>query len=132
MTNTSDPVAVGLISSLAKPGGNVTGLSNLAPDLAGKQLEILKEVNRKVYRIAVIGDPTSPSYESQLNEISLAAKEMSLQVEPIPIRKLTEFQTSFSSVTRWRTEAVIVLLQPSISNLRIQIVCLRIGTTCHR
>jgi putative ABC transport system substrate-binding protein len=122
MTNTSDPVALGLIESLAKPGGNVTGLSNLAPDLGGKQLELLKEVNRKIQRVAVIGDPSSPSYEPQMNEVHAAAKEMSLRLEPVEVQSPSALDTAFASMNRSRVEALIVLLQPSISSLRSQII----------
>jgi putative ABC transport system substrate-binding protein len=98
MTNTSDPVALGLIKSLAKPGGNITGLSNLAPDLGGKQLELLKEVNRKIQRVAVIGDPSSPSYEPQMNEVHAAAKEMSLRLEPVEVQSPSALDAAFASM----------------------------------
>ena len=73
MTNEADLVGTGFIASLARPGGNITGLSTLAPELSGKRLEILKEVVPKASRVAVLGTSTAPGYAQVLKEIELAA-----------------------------------------------------------
>ena len=73
MTRASDPIASGFIASLARPGGNITGLSTLAPELSGKRLEILKEIVPKLSRVAVFGTSTSPGNAQELKEVELAA-----------------------------------------------------------
>jgi putative ABC transport system substrate-binding protein len=74
MAQDGDPVANGFVASLARPGGNITGLSNLSPEMSGKQLEILKEIIPKLARVSVFGSSaTSPSNARQLREIELAA-----------------------------------------------------------
>src|SRR2546426_3036842 len=66
MTNVSDPVTLGFVQSLARPGGNLTGITNLAPELGAKRLELLKEIVPQFSRVAVLGDPGSPAYSAQL------------------------------------------------------------------
>src|SRR5262245_28240325 len=73
MTQDSDPVANGFVASLARPGGNITGLSTLAPELSGKQLELMKEIIPKLSRVAVIGSSTSRDNAQSLREVELAA-----------------------------------------------------------
>jgi ABC-type uncharacterized transport system substrate-binding protein len=72
MTQSSDPVASGFVASLARPGGNVTGLSTLAPEISGKRLELLKEIVPKLSRVAVLGTSTSPGNAQELREVELA------------------------------------------------------------
>jgi putative ABC transport system substrate-binding protein len=74
MANVTDPVALGLVVSLARPGGNITGLTNLAPELGGKRLELLKEIVPQLARVAVLGDPSSPSYAPGWRETEIAAQ----------------------------------------------------------
>jgi len=66
MVSAADPVATGFIASLARPGGNVTGLSSMQPEVAGKQLELLKEVLPKISRVAFLGNPANPTYAPHL------------------------------------------------------------------
>ena len=73
MTQDSDPVASGFVASLARPGGNITGLSNLAPELSGKRLELLKEIVPRLSRVAVLGNSTNPGNAQRLKETELAA-----------------------------------------------------------
>jgi putative tryptophan/tyrosine transport system substrate-binding protein len=72
MRQSSDPVASGFVASLARPGGNVTGLSTLAPEISGKRLELLKEIVPKLSRVAVLGTSTSPGNAQELREVELA------------------------------------------------------------
>ena len=73
MAQDSDPVGNGFVASLARPGGNITGLSNLAPEISGKRLELLKEIIPKLSRVAVIGNSTNPGNARALRETELAA-----------------------------------------------------------
>ena len=73
MTQVSDPVGNGFVASLARPGGNITGLSNLAPEISGKRLELLKEIIPKLSRVAVLGTSTDRANAQQLREMELAA-----------------------------------------------------------
>jgi ABC-type uncharacterized transport system substrate-binding protein len=78
-----DPVAAGLVDSLARPGGNITGFSGIAPALAGKRLELLKEIIPKLSRIAVIWDPQNPGSAQQWKESQLPARELEVQLHSI-------------------------------------------------
>ena len=74
MTNDPDPVGSGFVASLARPGGNITGLSTLAPELSGKRLELLREVVPKLSRVAIVGTSTQPGHAQAIKELELAAK----------------------------------------------------------
>jgi putative ABC transport system substrate-binding protein len=92
MTQDNDPVASGFVASLARPGGNITGLSSLAPEISGKQLELLKEIIPKLSRVAVLGTRTStnnPGYAQRLGEIERAAKAFGVKFQYL---KRTKFQ----------------------------------------
>jgi len=83
VTVVGDPVGTGLIASLARPGGNITGLTILAPDLSGKRLELLKEIIPKLTRVAVMLNPTNPVYRTELQETYDAARVLGLEIQPI-------------------------------------------------
>ena len=83
MVNVTDPVAVGLVASLAQPGGNLTGVSNLSPELGVKRLELLKELVPQLARVAVLGDPSSPSHAPQWREMESAARSFGVQVHSL-------------------------------------------------
>ena len=83
MAGVGDPVGIGLVASLARPGGNVTGLSILAPELSRKRLELLKEVVPKLSRVAAMLNPTNPVFRHELQETRDAARSLGLQLEPI-------------------------------------------------
>ena len=78
-----DPVGTGLVASVARPGGNITGLTILAPDLSGKRLELLKEIVPKLTRVAVMLNPTNPVYRTELQETYDAARVLGLEIQPI-------------------------------------------------
>ena len=80
MTQDGDPVGNGFVASLARPGGNITGLSSLSPELSGKRLELLKEIVPKVNRVAMLGTSTNPGNAQGLKETELAAKAFGVQV----------------------------------------------------
>ena len=81
MAYDNDPVGNGFVASLARPGGNITGLSTLAPELSGKQLELLKEIVPKLSRVAVLGNSTDPGNAQMLKEIELAAGAFKVQLQ---------------------------------------------------
>jgi putative tryptophan/tyrosine transport system substrate-binding protein len=95
MTNSGDPVATGLVASLARPGGNITGLSLLAPDTAGKRLELIKEVIPALSRVAVLWNPANPSTALQLKATQAAAREIGVQVQSLEARGPDDFENAF-------------------------------------
>ena len=134
MMAVSDAVMLGFVDSLARPGGNITGLTTQAPELGGKRLELLKEIIPKLSSVAVLGDRNSPGYGPQKKEIEVAAPALGLKlqiVEPGP----DELETAFSTITKARAGALIVLQGPLTGSYRKQIVELaaksRLLTTYH-
>jgi putative ABC transport system substrate-binding protein len=122
MTNVGDPVATGLIANLGGPGGNITGLSSMSPDITGKRLELLKEVVPALSHVAVLWNPANPSAALQLQELQAAARALQLQVEALEVRSPEAFAPAFS-VARG-AGAVIVLGDPEFTRHRIQITAL--------
>src|SRR3990172_2642498 len=112
MTNAGDPVGSGLVTSLGRPGGNVTGLSLLAPAVVGKQLELLKEVVPKVTRMAVLTNPGYPSSALTLTEAEAAMRPLGLQLQVLDARGPGEFEAAFSAMTRERAGALLILADP--------------------
>jgi putative ABC transport system substrate-binding protein len=123
MTNVTDPVVLGLVASLANPGGNITGLTNLAPEVGGKRLELLKETVPKLSRVAVLGDSTSPSHAIGWREMETAAKSLRLQVQSVEVRAPNpDLEGAFSAIARDHANALLTLSQPLIVVYRKQIV----------
>jgi putative ABC transport system substrate-binding protein len=94
MSFDSDPVGSGVVASLARPGGNITGLSSLAPEISGKQLEILKEIVPKLSRVAVLGHSHEPGNAQALKELELAAGAMKVQIQYLDILSPKNIETS--------------------------------------
>src|SRR5689334_16934812 len=86
MGNVADPVAVGLVASLARPGGNITGLTTLALDLDGKRLELLKEIMPKMARVSFLWDPTNPAMTNRFKEVHVAARALEIDLQSLEIR----------------------------------------------
>ena len=107
-----DPVAYGLVDSLARPGGNVTGLSNLSLDLSGKRLELLKEALPRISRVAVLYDPQLPQ---SLKETPTAAQFLGVKVQALEVRAATDIESAFSAMRKERTDSLITMPPPSIS-----------------
>lgn len=103
-----DLVKVGLIASLARPGGNLTGLSLLTVELGAKRLELLKETFPKVHRVAMLGNPANPAYASQLREAQAAAKPLALQLQILEVRGPEDFESAFSAMAERRSSALLV------------------------
>jgi len=112
MTNDSDPVGSGFVASLARPGGNITGLSSLAQELSGKRLELLKEIVPKLARVAILGSSAIPGNAQALRETELAARAFGVQTQYLDIRDVKDIETAFRAVSKGRADAVLVLNGP--------------------
>ena len=121
MSAVVDPVATGLVASLGRPGGNVTGLSLMAPELIGKQMQLLTELVPKVSRVAVLWNPANPSNEPQLREAEVAARTLRVRLQPLEARGPSDFDAAFAAMTRERADAVIVLVEGTFIDNRAQI-----------
>ena len=95
-----NPVEVGLVESLARPGGNITGLTNIASVLSGKRLEVLKETIPKLSRVAVLWDPQNPGSAAQWKESEIAAKELRLQIYSTQVSSADKYESAFKATTR--------------------------------
>ena len=105
----SDPVAAGLIESLAHPGGNVTGLTNLSRELGGKRLELLKEAVPKLARVAVLYDPANPANLLEVKEVlPVAARALQLTIQPWEIRAADDFEKVFAALNKQRPDGLYV------------------------
>jgi putative ABC transport system substrate-binding protein len=103
-----DPVAAGLVDSLARPGGNITGFTNIATTLAGKRLELLKETVPKLSRIAVLYDPKSPGSVAQWNESQQQARELGLQLHSMEVSSADKYEGAFKQAVKARSGALAV------------------------
>jgi putative ABC transport system substrate-binding protein len=114
MASAGDPVASGLVESLAQPGGNITGLSQIAPELAGKRLELLKQMLPTLARVAVLWNPQNPGASSTLTwrEIQLPARELGLQLHSLEVRSSRDFDEAFGDATRAGAGALIITPDP--------------------
>ena len=122
MTNEGDPVGTGFVASLARPGGNITGLSTLAPELSGKRLELLKEIVPKLSRVTVIGDSTEPGNAQRLKEIELAAGALKVKLQYLDVLSSKDIETAFQAAAKGRADGVVMLGSAVFNTHRIQIV----------
>ena len=105
----SDPVAAGFVVSLARPGGNVTGITNLNRELGGKRLELLKEAVPKVVRVAVLYDPTIPLSSLDVKEVlPMAARKVRLTIQPWEVRSTNDFDKVFAALNKERPDGLYV------------------------
>jgi putative ABC transport system substrate-binding protein len=109
MVASVDAVGEGLVASLARPGGNITGLRFLGAELPGKRLELLKETVPRSTRIAVLANPTFPAYASRLHNLTGAARTLGLHLHVVEVRRADELDTAFAAMTRAGADAVIVI-----------------------
>jgi len=108
MTHVGDPVGLGLVASLARPGGNVTGLSQMSPDLSGKRVELLKEILPKVKRVAFLRDPDNPGQTLRFREAQAAAAAVGIGLQSLELRKAEDLSTAFAAAIKERAEALVV------------------------
>ena len=121
MAQVNDPVGSGFVASLARPGGNITGLSTLTPELSGKLLELLKEVVPKLSRVAIFGDSTTPGNAQSLKETELAAGAFKVRLQYLDISGFKDIAGAFRKARKGRADALLVLGAPVLISQRKQI-----------
>jgi putative ABC transport system substrate-binding protein len=127
MVGVSDPVGSGLVASLARPGGNVTGTSSLAADVVGKQLELLHEIFPKASRVAALWNPANPVFQKlQLAEVKAAAAKLRVQLQFVEARTPGDLDRAFAAMARERPGALLVLGDPMFGSNFARIAALAI------
>jgi putative tryptophan/tyrosine transport system substrate-binding protein len=119
-----DPVAVGLVASVARPGGNITGLSSMAPEVVGKQLELLKEVAPKISRMAVLQNPSNQAHPFVLRQAEGAARTLGLQLHIVQAGTPAEIDAAFATMRSQRAGGVLILRDSFFLAQRAQIAAL--------
>jgi putative ABC transport system substrate-binding protein len=136
MTQDTDPVANGFVASLARPGGNITGLSTLAPEVSGKRLELLKEIVPSLSRVAVFGNSPNPGNRPLLKETELAAAALGVMLQHFDVVTPKDIEPAFRAASNGRADAVLVLTGSVFSTHRKQLIELaakrRLPTMYHR
>jgi putative tryptophan/tyrosine transport system substrate-binding protein len=117
----NDPVGNGFVASLAHPGGNITGLSTLAPEISGKQLELLKEIVPRLSRVAVLGSSTTPGTAQARREIELAAGALKVQLQYLDVLSPKDIETAFQAASKEHADALLVLASPVLNDQRTHI-----------
>ena len=117
----NDPVGNGFVASLARPGGNITGLSNQAPEISGKQLELLKEIVPSLSRIAVFGNSNEPANPQSLREVELAAGAFRTKLQYLDVPSPKDVETAFRAASKGRADAVLMLGNGILNAHRAQI-----------
>jgi ABC-type uncharacterized transport system substrate-binding protein len=118
----NDPVGSGFVASLARPGGNITGLSGLSPEMSGKRLELLKEIAPKLVRVAVVGTSTEPGNGQILKSTQDAAKAFGMQLQYLNVKEPKDVEIVLREASKGRAEAIVVLVSPMVNFKRVQIV----------
>jgi putative ABC transport system substrate-binding protein len=127
MAGIIDPVATGFVASLARPGGNITGLSLMAPELVGKQVEILKEANPKITRVAVLGNPANAGTSPQFRHAQEAAQALKVRLQLLEARGPNDLDSAFAKMIK--EGAVVVLVDAMLIDQRTRVANL---ATRHR
>jgi putative ABC transport system substrate-binding protein len=121
MAQDTDPVGSGFVASLARPGGNITGLATLAPEISGKRLELLKEVVPRLSRVVVLGSSTEPANAQSLKETELAAGALGVKLQHVDVLAPKDIETAFRAASKGRADAVLVLASSVANSQRTQI-----------
>ena len=122
----NDPVGNGFVASLARPGGNITGLATLYPEISGKQLELLKEITPRLSRVAVLGDSTLPGNAQALRETELAASAFGVKHLYLDVLSPKDIETVFREASKGRADAVLVLSSSFLLSHRKQVADLAV------
>jgi putative ABC transport system substrate-binding protein len=122
MVAVGDPIGVGLVASLARPGGNITGLTSIAPELEGKRLELLRQVIPKLSSIAVLWNPDNSFHVGSLKETRAAAQVLGIKLQLLGVRVSEEFPAAFAAILRERPGALLVLADRIFLHNRVGIV----------
>jgi putative tryptophan/tyrosine transport system substrate-binding protein len=112
MMGVGDPVGAGLVSTLAWPGGNITGNTILSPEVAGKRLQLLKEVIPSLSRVVILWNPDNASHPAQLAELRVAAETLGINLLPVAVRSPGEFDSAFAAMVRDRPDAFLMTNDP--------------------
>jgi putative ABC transport system substrate-binding protein len=126
MAQDNDPVGNGFIASLSHPGGNITGLSTLAPEISGKQLELLKEIMPPLARVAVFGISTVPGNAQRLKEIELAAGTFAVKLQYLDVLTPTDIESAFRAGVKERADAVLMMGGPTFNSERTKVANLAV------
>jgi putative tryptophan/tyrosine transport system substrate-binding protein len=118
MTNDGDPVGNGFVASLARPGGNITGLSTLSPEISGKRLELLKEIVPKLSRVAVFGTSTSASNARELKEVQLAAAALGVNLQYLDVVGAKDIESAFRAAAKERSDAALMNVSGGIAGFK--------------
>jgi putative ABC transport system substrate-binding protein len=121
MVQDNDPVGNGFVASLARPGGNITGLAILAPEIAGKQVELLKETVPRLSRLAALGTSNSPGIVQASKEVELAAGAFGVKLQYLDVRDSKDLETAFRAASKGRADALLVLPGAVLNSQRKQI-----------
>ena len=121
MAQDTDPVGNGFVASLARPGGNITGLSTLAPEISGKRLEFLKEIVPRLSRLAILGTSTTPGNAQALKETELTAGAFGVKLQYLDVLDPKDIETAFRAATKGRADAVLLLQSAILLSQRTQI-----------
>src|SRR5262249_39649418 len=128
MTSVVDPLRTGLVVSLGRPGGNVTGLSLMAPEIVGKQMQLLREFRPKVTHVAVLWNPGNPSNVPQLREAEVAARALGIRLQSVEARGADDLDRAFAKMAQERAGGLIVLVDGVLADNRTSIVRLAAKT----
>jgi len=127
MAQDNDPVGNGFVASLARPGGNITGLSTLASEISGKRLELLKEIVPKLSRVAFLGTSTQPGNPQQLRETELAAQAFGVKLQYVDVLSPKDIETAFRKASKAHADAVLMIVAGAVATAnRPQIVDLAV------
>jgi len=121
MASVVDPVSTGLVASLARPGGNITGLSNMAPEVTGKQLEMIKKIVPRAALVAVLWNPANPGNTPQLRAAEAAGRTLGLRLQPLEARTSDELDRLFATMTKSRPDALVVFADVMLNDSRARI-----------
>jgi putative ABC transport system substrate-binding protein len=110
----ADPVGNGLVESLARPGGNITGLSTMYPELSAKRLQLLKDMVPTAARVAVLFNPDTPPAQLQWRELEVPAPRLDVQLQAVEVRRATDFERAFATVAGWPADALLVIDDPTL------------------
>jgi putative ABC transport system substrate-binding protein len=116
MAGGSDPVATGLVASLARPGGNITGITIMNAETAGRRLALLKETSAKVSRVAILWNSTNPGAAVVFKQTQTAAQDLGLQLQSLDVQKVNDLEGAFKAATRGGANALVLLASVPVSN----------------
>jgi putative ABC transport system substrate-binding protein len=114
MAFSGDPVGTGIVASLAKPGGNITGLSDIGPEISGKQLELLKEAFPTISRVAFFLNPSNQGNSLRLKVVEEMAGELKMQIQALEMRSANDLEKAFSAISKGEPQALMTVRDPAI------------------